>query len=115
MNKLTNRRIVFSLRRKAAMISFLNELTTGVVSSIDDPESPPWFEPGAIYQVCRTTYLYHAESTCVRWVDRRRFVFAVDLNPFQLFWSRNTEFFGRQLTESETFRFCQLTDVKRYT
>ncbi len=108
------KRMALSLRQKVEAISFLNRLTTGKAISLDDADSVPWFEAGRIYQISRTTYMYHFESDSVRWSEGRKFVFTFDQNPFQLFWSTDDEFFGRQLTEEETFRFCQLMDVKRF-
>ncbi len=108
------KRLALSLRRKVEANSFLNGLMTGTKYSFEGPESPPRFVPGRIHQVSRTTYAYHAESGSVRWADGKKFVFAIGKNPFQFFWSTDNDYFGRQLTEEDTFRFCQLMDVKRY-
>ena len=110
-----NKRIVRSLRRKAEAISFLNELMAGAGYSLEDPNVPPWFEVEKIHEVSRSTYIYHAESNQVKWSDGVKFMFAIDRQPFQFFWKMDDCFFGRQLTEEETFYFCKLTDVKRYT
>ena len=109
-----SKRMALSLRRKVEAISFINGLTTGLSISMQDANSPPWFEEGRIHQVSKSIYMYHVESDSVRWMDGRKFVFAIDQNPFQLFWSLDDNYFGRQLTEEETFRFCQLMEVKRY-
>ena len=115
-DNVANRRIeVRRLRRKAELNSFLNGLTTGTVYSIEDPEAPPWFLAGTIHRIDRTLYGYHADSDYVRWGDGTKFVYANGREPFQFFWSTDGEYFERMLTEEETFRFCQLTDVKRYT
>lgn len=108
-------RMIVLLRRKADAISFLNELMTGTVYKIEDPEAPPWFVEGMIHQVDRTLYGYYAESPTLRWADGHKFAYARDMEPFQFFWKFDGEYFGRQLSEEETFRFCQLLDVKRYT
>ena len=115
-DNVENKRIeVRRLRRKAELISFLNGLTTGTVYSIEDPEAPPWFLSGTIHRIDRTLFGYHADSDYVRWGDGTKFVYANGREPFQFFWSEDGEYFERILTEEETFRFCQLTDVKRYT
>ncbi len=114
-DNVANKRTVLSLRRKAETISFLNELMTGTVYSMDDAEAPPWFSVGNIYRIDLTLYYYHAESGSVRWADGSRFVYANGMEPFQFFWNADDEFFGRQLSETETFRFCQSMNVKRYT
>jgi len=107
--------MIVLLRRKADAISFLNELMTGTVYKIEDPEAPPWFVEGMIHQVDRTLYGYYAESPTLRWADGHKFAYARDMEPFQFFWKFDGEYFGRQLSEEDTFRFCQLLDVKRYT
>ena len=100
-----------SLRRKVEAISFLSHLMIGRACSMDNSDSPPWFETGRIYQVSRSTYMYHAESDSIRWTEGKKFIFAIDQSPFQLFWSTESSYFGRQLSEEETVRFCQLMDV----
>ena len=112
---VAKKRMMLSLRRKVETISFLNLLMSGEICRLDDAEVPPWFQPGLIHQILRTTYAYHAESNSVRWEDGSRFMFANGLDPFQFFWIDDGDYYGRQLSEEETFRFCQLTDVKRYT
>jgi hypothetical protein len=37
------------------------------------------------------------------------FAFGDGCGPFRLFWQRDGRFFGRELTDEETIRFCQLT------
>lgn len=114
-DNIANKRTLLSLRRKVETISFLNELMTGKVHSIEDPEAPPWFLVGMIHRIDRTLYGYYAESDFVQWSDGPKFAYANGREPFQFFWITDGEFFGRQLSEEETFRFCQLTDAKRYT
>lgn len=114
-DNVANKRMLLSLRRKVETISFLNQLMSGDMCRLDDAEVPPWFQPGLIHQILQTTYAYHAESKSVRWADGPKFMFANGLEPFQLFWINDGDYCGRQLSEEETFRFCQLTDVKRYT
>ena len=92
------KRLALSLRQKVEAFSFINGLGTGTKISMEDAESPPWFVPGRIHQISRTTYAYHAESGSVRWIDGKKFIFAIDKNPFQFFWSTDNEYFGRQLT-----------------
>ena len=113
-DQIANARLRLSLRRKTELISLLHNLMTGAKFSLNDVESPPWFQEGCIHQIDRTVYAYHADSKNVRWSDGHKFMFAVDSNAFQFFWFEDEACFGRQLTESETFRFCQLTNVKRY-
>jgi hypothetical protein len=36
------------------------------------------------------------------------FVFAEGPGPFRLFWRRRDKYFGRELTQAETQRFCDL-------
>ena len=110
-----NVRKVVSLRRKAETISFLNKLMTGTVYSIEDPEAPPWFLEGTIHRIDRALYGYYAESPAVRWADVHKLVYSQGTEPFQFYWKADGEYFGRQLSEEETFRFCQLLEVKRYT
>jgi hypothetical protein len=102
------------LRRRTEQISFLSGLTTGDSLRLDDPDSPPWFQEGKIHEVSRSTYQFHAESDSVKWADGSKFVFAIDRNPFQFFWRVDGQFFGRQLNEEQTFRFCQLFEVNRF-
>ncbi len=113
-NKVANKRMVLSQRRKVETISFLNGLMSEPINSLDDVDAPPWFQVGQVHQVSPTLYAYHAESNSVRWIEGLKFMFANDSQPFQFYWSKGGEHFGRQLSEEETFRFCQLTDVKRY-
>lgn len=108
-------RKVVSLRRKAETISFLNQLMTGTVYSIEDPEAPPWFLEGTIHRIDRTLYGYYAESPTLRWANGHMFAYARDTEPFQFYWKADGEYFGRQLSEEQTFHFCQLLNVKRYT
>ena len=114
-DKVTNKRLTRSIRRKVEAISFLHSLMTGPFYSIDDEEVPPWFEAGEIQQISGTVYSYHTECRKVRWRDRLKFAWANGSQPFVLFWIRDCDYFARQLTEEETFRFCRLLDVMRYT
>ena len=114
-DKVTNKRLTRSIRRKAEAISFLHSLMTGPFHSLDDEEVPPWFEAGEIQQISGTVYTYHTECPQVQWRDGLKFAWANGSQPFVLFWIRDCDYFARQLTEEETFRFCKLLDVKRYT
>jgi len=107
-------RTVRLLQRRTEQISFLNELTTGDAFRPDDPDAPPWFQEEKIHEVSMAIYQYHAESDSVKWTDGSKFVFAIDRNPFQFFWRVDGQFFGRQLNEEQTFRFCQLFEVNRF-
>ena len=114
-DKIANKRMAVSLRRKVETISFLNSLMSGPFHSLDDKEVPPWFEPGEIQQISGTVYSYHTECRQVRWRDGLKFAWTNGSQPFVLFWIRDCDYFARQLSEEETFRFCQLRNVKRYT
>ena len=114
-DKVTNKRLTRTIRKKAEAISFLHSLMTGPFHSSDDEEAPPWFEPGKIQQISGTVYSYHSECRQVRWRDGLKFVWANVSQPFVFFWIKDCDYFARQLTEEETFRFCQLLCVKRYT
>ena len=114
-DKTGNKRMARSLRRRAESISFLHSLMSGPFHSIDDENVPPWFEVGEVQQVSDTVYAYYCECRRVRWRDGLKFVWANDHQPFVLFWRIDRDYFARQLSEEETFRFCQLLDVKRYT
>ena len=114
-DKIANKRITGSLRRRTEAISFLHSLMSGPFQSLDDKEVPPWFEAGKVQQISGTVYTYHCECRRVRWRDVLKFAWANDGQPFVLFWITDCDYFARQLTEEETFRFCQLMDVKRYT
>ena len=107
-------RTVRLLQRRTEQISFLNELTTGDAFRPDDPDAPPWFQEEKIHEVSKAIYQYYAESDSVKWTDGSKFVFAIDRNPFQFFWRVDGQFFGRQLNEEQTFRFCQLFEVNRF-
>ena len=108
-------RTVRLLQRRTEQISFLSGLTTGEAFRLGDPDAPPWFQEEKIHEVSKAIYQYYAESDSVKWTDRSKFVFAIDRNPFQLFWSLDSQYFGRQLNEAQTFRFCQLFKVNRFT
>ena len=114
-DKIANKRIAASLRRKSEAISFLHSMMSGPFQSLDDEEVPPWFEAGKIQQISGTVYSYHCECRRVRWRNGLKFTWANEGQPFVLFWIKDCDYFARQLTEKETFRFCQLMDVKRYT
>ena len=114
-DKIANKRIAGSLRQKSEAISFLHSLMSGPFQSLDDEEVPPWFEAGKIQQISGTVYTYHSECRRVCWRDGLKFAWANEGQPFVLFWIMDCDYFARQLTEGETFRFCQLMDVKRYT
>ena len=114
-NKIAINRVDRSLRKKVEGISFLNSLMSGRFHSLDDEEAPPWFEPGEIQQISGTVYIYHTEGRQVCWRDGLKFAWANGRQPFVLFWIKDCDYFARQLTEADTFRFCQLLDVKRYT
>ena len=72
-DKIANKRIAFSLRRKTEAISFLHALMSGPFHLLDDEEVPPWFEPGEIQQISGTVYAYHCECRRVRWRDGLKF------------------------------------------
>ncbi len=48
-----------------------------------------------------------------RWMSGSEFAFAKGADCFRLFWEDRGRYFARQLTESETVRFCQLSGAKR--
>ena len=112
-DKIANKRIAGSLRRRTEAISFLHSMMSGQFQSLDDEEVPPWFEEGEVQQVSGTVYTYHRECRRVCWRDGLKFAWANEGQPFVLFWITDCDYFARQLTEEETFRFCQLLDVKR--
>ena len=114
-DKIANKRIAGSLRRRTEAISFLQSMMSGPYQSLDDEEVPPWFEAGEIQQINGTVYSYHFECRRVLWRDGLKFAWANDGESFVLFWITVCDYFARQLTEEEAFRFCQLMDVKRYT
>ena len=107
-------RTVRLLQRRTEQISFLSGLTTGEAFRLGDPDAPPWFQEEKIHEVSKAIYQYYAESDSVKWTDRSKFVFAIDRNPFQFFWRVDSQYFGRQLNEAQTFRFCQLYEVNRF-
>ena len=113
-DNIANKRLAVSLRRQAETISFLHSLMSGPFHSLDEEEVPPWFEAGKVQQISGTVYSYHTECRQVRWRDGLKFAWASDSQPFVLFWIKDRDHFARQLTEEETFRFCQSFDVNRY-
>lgn len=100
------------LQKEIDVATFLNEMKTGEVVSIDAPETPPWFQAGTVYEISEVTYKYFAETTILRWVDTNVFVASEVGQPLQLFWIGDGIFFGRQLSAEESLRFCQLTGTK---
>ena len=87
----------------------LQNLTSGEIVRLDDLDHPPWFEPGRVCEVSPDTYWYFLELLPPRWISGSLFVFGEGSGPFRLFWRRQGRHFGRELTDADTRRFCQLT------
>ena len=103
------------LKREIQLVEFLNEIKTGDTVSMDSPETPPWFQEGTLYQISEVTFTYFAETSILRWNDANSFAASEVGQPLQFFWTNNREFFGRQLSTAESFRFCQLTGTKLHS
>jgi len=110
----SKRKTVASLRKQSEFIEFINELMTGQPVSMDDKNSPPWFQEGVISEVSETLYVYHLEHLPPRWIDGQKFAFSEGSGPFKLFWKRDSDCFGRQLSANETFHFCRLSGAKHF-
>lgn len=100
---------VKQLQRKIDFQNLLHQLMTGDPVLISSPDTPPWFEKGKVFQIEESTYLYHLQVLPPRWLDGDVFAFGEGTGPFQLFWKRARLFFGRQLSNEETFEFCRLS------
>ena len=107
--------IAQKLQREIEFVEFLNKVKTGETVSIDSPDTPPWFQEGMLYQISEVTFTYFAETSILRWMDANSFVASEAGQPLQFFWTNNREFFGRQLSTAESFRFCQLTGTKLHS
>ena len=104
--------MVFSLvkrGRKTEVSEFLSTHTAGDAVAIDCDSVTPWFEPGRKYEVSEEVFYYFLEVLPPRWMSGSVFAFGEGCDPFRLFWQRDGQFFGRELTEEETVRFCELT------
>ena len=110
----SKRNTVASLRKQTEFIEFMNKMMTGESVSMDDKNSPPWFQEGVICEVSETLYDYHLEVLPPRWIDGLKFAFGEGSGPFQLFWKRGDDYFGRQLSAEETFHFCRLSGTKLF-
>jgi hypothetical protein len=95
--------------QKAQFPEFLRALTGGAAVTIDCDSVPPWFEPRRKCQVSEEVFFYFLEVLPPRWMNGSMFAFGEGCGPFRLFWQHDGRFFGRELTEEETVRFCQLT------
>ena len=80
-DKIANKRIAVSLRRKSEAISFQHSMTSGPFQSLDDEEVPPWFEAGKVQQISGTFYTYHRECRRVRWRDGLKFACLLYTSP----------------------------------
>jgi hypothetical protein len=95
--------------QKAQFSEFLRTLTAGAAVAIACDSVPPWFEPSRKCEVSEEVFFYFLDVLPPRWMSGSMFAFGEGGGPFRLFWQRDGRFFGRELTEEETVRFCQLT------
>ena len=96
-------------RQKAELWQFLLTLNAGAAVAIDCDSVPPWFEPGVNCEVSEETFFHFLELLPPRWINGSMFAFGEGSGPFRLFWQNDDRFYGRELTQNETVRFCKLT------
>ena len=97
--------------------AFLNTLVSAEIQplcSIDEEQTPPWHEPGNVYEIDEKTYWYFLELLPPRWMDGNWFAFGEGAGPFRLFWQVRDAYFVRELTDNETRTFCDLSGVSLY-
>lgn len=95
-------------KKPRSLWAFIEILTNGEIQSASDAD-PLWFEEGTIAQIDEKTYWYFLELLPPRWMDGNWFAFGEGTGPFRLFWQDKDEYFGRELTDSETRTFCELS------
>ncbi len=95
--------------QKAELWPFLLTLNAGAAVAIDSDSVPPWFEPGVDCEVSEETFFHFLELLPLRWMNASTFAFGEGGGPFRLFWQHDGRFYGRELTQEKTVRFCELT------
>jgi len=90
---------------------FIAALTTGEPVDRNDPNSPPWWETGRIYETDKETYDEKLDMLPPRWMHGSAFAFGEGSGPFHLFWQHSGRFFARELTHAQTEQFCRLARV----
>ena len=104
-------------KKPTTLWEFLNTLISTEIqppSSIHDKATPPWHEPGNVYEVDARTYFYFLELLPPRWTDGNLFAFGEGAGPFRLFWKVRDSYLVRELTELETRTFCDLSGAALY-
>ena len=101
-------------KKPLSLWTFIETLASGEVQSASDAD-PPWFEAGKIAQIDQKTYWYFLELLPPRWMDGNWFAFGEGSGPFRLFWQTKDEYFVRELTDSETRIFCELSRTTLHT
>jgi hypothetical protein len=95
-------------KRPDSLWAFIETLVQAEVQS-DTHDDPPWFETGKVAKIDEKTYWYFLELLPPRWMDGNWFAFGEGTGPFRLFWQVKDAYFVRELTDSETRTFCQLS------
>lgn len=98
-------------RQKVEFWEFLSTLTGGAAVAIDCDSVPPWFEPAVNIEISEEAFFYFLELLPPRWMNGSVFAFGEGSGPFRLFWQCEGRFYGRELTEQETVRFCELSST----
>ena len=94
-----------------AFINTLALVDSEPLSSIDDDQTPPWYETGKVFEIDERTYWYFLNLLPPRWMDGDWFAFGEGAGSFRLIWKIRDTYFLRELTQDETWTFCKLSRV----
>ncbi len=99
---------------------FLISLTRDAPIS-KQPEEEEWHatverlsSAGRIAEITEETWFHFLEVLPPKLHCGRAFAFAEGQEPLRLFWHRRGKYYGRQLTQEETNRVCDLTGLPRH-
>ena len=98
--------------------SYLTSLTKAPIS--EQPEQEEWSAtverlsiPGRIAEITEETWFYFLEVLPPKLHFGNAYAFAEGVEPLRIFWRRNGKHYGRQLTQGETDRVCELTGLPK--
>jgi len=90
-----------------SLSEYLASLMSQEVVPLNCPDHPPWFIPGENCEVEANIFRASQESASGRWM---MFAFDETGSPKRLFWLDGDRFCGRELTDSESLRFRELSE-----
>jgi hypothetical protein len=98
---------------KSDLWAFLNSLVD-IEPHIPTENDPPWHEAGKLYETDASTYWHFLELLPPRWIHGDWFACGEGTGPFSLYVKVQGGHYVRELTDSETQTFCDLSGTPLY-